>query len=194
MLMRPANTCFDPSRRRALRTLVAVLPAVAAAACTPARIVLRAYPAEFKGASSRTQATLEAFVCTVEPGASRDVAGAARTLQDPYYPLARYAGYLASDLDQRASRCYRSSFTDLACAERAAVVASGLSAGGVTAKLYSGAIYLTQIAVYAGLGSADGSTLPPEAMRRDAISRHFVALGDEESGVPRQRTLNGNAS
>jgi hypothetical protein len=192
MLTRRTNARFDPSRRHALRTLAAVLPAVAAAACAPARIVLRAYPAEFKGDSARTKATLVAFVCTVEPGASADPACAERALQDPAYPLASYAGYLASDLDERANRAHHCPFTDLSCDDRAAVVASGVAAGGVTGKLYAGAVYLTQIAVYAGLGSPDGLAMPPKAIHRDAISRRTAAFPSEVSRGPRQHTLDGN--
>lgn len=186
------NPRFDPSRRQALRLMAALVPVVAAAACAPARIVLRAYPAEFKGESSRAQATLEAFVCTVEPGAIADVTGAARTLQDRYYPLARYAGYLASDLDRRASRTYGHAFSDLACSERATVVTAGLSAGGVTGKLYAGAVYLTQVAVYAGLGTGSDTpvNLPPSG--NDGVSRPSVAWMEATSRMPSVQTLNGN--
>lgn len=194
MLTRRTVARFDPSRRQALLTLAAALPAVAAAACAPARIVLRAYPAEFKGDSDRTRATLVAFVCTVEPGASADPACAGHALQDPAYPLASYAGYLASDLDKRARSAHHCPFADLSCVDRAAVVASGLAAGGVTGKLYAGAVYLTQIAVYAGLGSPDGRPMPPEAIHRDAISRRALAFPSEVGRTPRQLTLNGNAA
>ena len=192
MMMRDANTRFDPSRRQALLTIAAVLPAVFATACAPARIVLKAYPAEFKGNSTRTQATLAAFVCTVEPGASPDPVSTALTLQDPYYPLARYAAYLASDLDGRANRSYRRPFTALSCTERAAVVASGLSEDGVTGKLYSGAVYLTQIAVYAGLGGGGNRPVQLEPVSRGAVVRGTVAFTDAEPRFPRPQSLNGN--
>ena len=191
MQTRTGNSSFDPSRRQCLRFVAALVPAIAASACAPARIVLRAYPSEFKGASSRTQATLEAFVCTVEPGATANVSAAARTLQDPYYPLARYAGYLASDLDRRASRAYGRAFSDLACSERVTVVTGGLSGGSVTGKLYAGAVYLTQIAVYAGLGTGnDAPNLPPP--NTDSVSRRAVARREAETRMPQVRTPDGN--
>jgi len=192
MMTRPASTRFDPSRRQALRTIAAVLSAVGGAACAPTRILLGAYPSEFKGHSARTQATLAAFVCTVEPGASPDPARTALTLQDPYYPLARYAAYLASDLDGRANRGYHCSFAALSCAERAAVVASGLAAGGVTGKLYSGAIYLAQIAVYAGLGFSDSTPLHLETVSRDNPARGMTSFTDAAPRFPRSLSPTGN--
>jgi len=192
MMMRPGSTRFDPSRRQAIQTIAAVLSAVGAAACAPARILLGAYPAEFKGNSARTMATLAAFVCTVEPGACPDPARTALTLQDAYYPLARYAAYLASDLDGRANHGYRRPFAALSCAERAAVVASGLAAGGVTGKLYSGAVYLTQIAVYAGLGSSDNRLLHLEAVSFDNTPHRSASFPDAKPRFPRSLSLNGN--
>ena len=116
MLTRRADTRFDPSRRQALRTLVAVLPAVAAAACAPARIVLRAYPAEFKGDSARTQATPGGLRLHGRTRGEPPIRPAprARCRTPPTRSQDTLATWPATSISAQAG-VYHCPFTDLAC-------------------------------------------------------------------------------
>jgi len=139
-------------RRDVVRCLAWVIAGTAAAACTPFRIITRAFPEEFKRDRALVKATLRAFATAVIPRAHSDTSDPARALLDHRYPLARYAPFLASDLAQRSERRYGTpAFTTLTLEQRTAVIAEGLSADATTRKLYRGAVYLTQIAVYAGI-------------------------------------------
>jgi hypothetical protein len=142
---------FDLSRREVLRRLVLGGMGIAAGACAPVRLVLKAYPSEFDHDQSLTDRTLTAFVHTVTPGLPQGPHPAVRVLQDDFYPIAPYAAFLASDLDRRAESRFRRSFRDLQPAARRMVIQEGLDADTITRRLYTGAIFLTQISVYGGV-------------------------------------------
>ncbi len=92
------------SRRQAIRILAGGVTALTLGACTPARIVLKAYPEEYSAGSDATEAALLAFIDTVVPGLTPEERRSVTVLQDPFYPLAKYCDFLASDLDRRARR------------------------------------------------------------------------------------------
>jgi len=144
------------SRRQALRLLSAGLGTLATG-CTPIRVLLNDAPAPFHDDDAVAEPVLRAFVATVVPGVTADRPGAARVFFDSYYPLAAHRAWLAADLVTRARRRFHRSFIQLAEPQRADIIASGLNAGGVTARVYTGAVFLAQIAVYGGLVEADGS-------------------------------------
>jgi choline dehydrogenase-like flavoprotein len=87
---------FDASRRRTLPALL-VASAARLASCTPVRIGLGAYPKDFKSdAAGCREATLAAFASVVVPGLTSATAAVGMML-DPWYGVASYAGYLASE-------------------------------------------------------------------------------------------------
>jgi hypothetical protein len=141
-----SSTCPDPSRRQAIRLLAGAM-----GACTPATIVLKAYPEAYRPGSDATEDALEAFIDTVVPGLTAEERKAITTLRDPFYPLARYADFFASDLDRRAMRERKRSFQALSAEQRTAVVRGAFSGDPTTRKLYTGAVFLTQVAVYGGI-------------------------------------------
>jgi hypothetical protein len=178
---------FDASRRRALTVLLATATA-GLVGCPPLRIGLQAYPDEFKSdAAGIREATLEAFVLVVVPGASC-AAATVRLMLDPWYGFAPYAGYFASELHRLAMRHHGQSFAGLRPAEQHAIVAEGLEAGGLTARLYTGAVFLAQVTTLAGVhDDATGSPLlqfpgakdTPEAEPRqcaDTVAFRVLAL------------------
>jgi hypothetical protein len=142
----------DPSRRQAIRMLAGGVAALAMGACTPATIVLKAYPEDYRPGSKATDEALRGFLDTVVPGLTPDERRLVTVLEDPFYPLAKYSAYLASDLDGRSKRRYRSVFAALTPVQRASVIRDALSSRDrTTRKLYTGAVFLTQAAVYAGI-------------------------------------------
>jgi len=143
----------DPSRRQAIRMLAGGVAALAMGACTPATIVLKAYPEEYRKGSEATEAALLAFIDTVVPGLTPTERQAVTVLHDPFYPLAKYSDFLASDLDRRARKRYRSRFCALPLDQRTAVLEDGFSGDKITQKLYTGAAFLVQAAVYAGINA-----------------------------------------
>lgn len=145
------TACQPPSRREALGMLAGGVAALALAACTPATIVLKAYPEEYRPNSDATDTALLAFIDTVVPGLTVAERRAVTVLHDPFYPLAKYSDFLASDLDRRAWKRYRSKFGGLALERRTTLVEAGFSGDKTTQKLYTGAAFLVQAAVYAGI-------------------------------------------
>ena len=136
-------------RRAVLGRLFQLSVALTAAGCTPVRYVLHLYPETFDGTDAGDR-VLAAFAHTVIPGLPWD-ARAFRALKDETLPFHRFAGFLAADLDQRARRAFDQDFVSLAPPRRTEVVAQGLGRGGTTGQLYAGAVFLTQLACYAGI-------------------------------------------
>ncbi len=145
---RPPNTI---SRRTMLRTF-ALSAAALGTGCTPVRFLLRTTSADLAEDPRRIDEVLKGFVDAVVPGCDLDQACATRALGDPELPFAEYRSLLASDLCHRAGeRCGHRYFEQLPRAERTRVIADGLSADRLTQKLYTGAIFLTQVALLAGI-------------------------------------------
>ena len=145
------------TRREAVKSL-ALLSAGLSLACTPLRIVLGDYPQEFNDDAKRVDRLLRAFMETVVPGAPIDHGRLTAAFYDPYYRLSKYRKYLMADLCRRAERrCGTEAFEYMPAEWRTIVVRDGLSAGGVTTRLYAGAVFLAQIVVYSGLCNADSA-------------------------------------
>lgn len=139
-------------RRTALKRLSILAAGYATAACTPARIVLHCYPDDLARQPELTERILRALVTTVIPGAPPDDPNLVRAYYDTYYPLARYRDFLVADLCQRSREQFGiERFDQLSLRQRTAVIQSGLDQGGTTARLYNGAIFLAQIAVFGGI-------------------------------------------
>ena len=144
------------SRREAVRCLSLITAGLAAAACTPLRIVTHSYPDDFKHDANLVDRVLRAFVSTVIPGAPADSPQLVRAYLDRNYPFASYAGYFAADLSRRSGdRFGEEAFYRLTIDQRTAVIQDGLAADATTRKLYQGAIYLAQISFYAGIYDDD---------------------------------------
>lgn len=138
-------------RRQALRQL-GLIAAGLAAACTPLRVLVSAYPQAFDDDDGLVDRVLRAFVTAVIPGAPADDPDLVRAYTDPAYPFAQYAGFFAADLSRRAAQRFDGrAFERLELQERTAVIAEGLAADSTTRKLYNGAVVLAQIAFYAGI-------------------------------------------
>lgn len=147
----------DPgiTRRDAVRWLGLITAGVAAAACTPLRILTHSYPRDFKHAPELVDRILRAFVSTVVPGAP-DSPNLARAHTDGRLPFASYAEFFAADLCRRSQDVFGTdAFDQLTAKERTAVLQNGLAADATTRKLYQGAIYLAQVSFYGGIYDDD---------------------------------------
>lgn len=181
-----------PTRRQVLRLFSAGLGALAAG-CTPVRILLNDAAPPFHDDVVVAEPILRAFVATIVPGIRADRPGAADIFFDRFYPLAARRAWFAGDLNSRARRRFRRPFTDLTEAQRAAIVEGGLLAGGVTARVYTGAVLLAQVAVFGGLVEADGSC-PVIGFRGPAglVPLAMQSHPDPERFMPLPRSLTGH--
>ena len=123
------------------------------AGCTPVKILLKAFPEEFKANHSLQDQYLRAFVITIVPGADRNTPKLTQIYYDNYYPFAPYVPFFLSDLDDRSKKLFGGrSFPSLSQADREKVVFDGLRNGdGIIQRLYRGAIYMTRANIYAGI-------------------------------------------
>ena len=180
-------------RRQVVRYLAWILAAAATEACTPLRIVTRSFPTEFKHDPDLVAETLRAFTAAVIPGFDPGTSDPARALLDRRYPFAKYAPFFAADLSHRAARRFAgSAFASLDLAQRTAVIMEGLEGDATTRKLYRGAIFLTQVATYAGIydGDAGCSLIDFPGRYRGGE----VSYPDPESFLPQSLTAQGNAA
>ncbi len=138
------------SRRVALRRLGIAAAAAALQGCTPLRLALGLYPEQDDRVADRV---LRAFVEAVIPGAPPAEPNLTRIFFDPYYPFARYRSWLVWDLDRRARALSGGTpYPDLGLERRTGVVEDAVANGDdTTARLYQGAIFLAQVAFYAGI-------------------------------------------
>jgi hypothetical protein len=144
-------------RRTALRRLGAILLAAGTAGCTRDMLLGIVYPEAGGLEPDSVGRTLTAFVATIVP----EFAAPERIVPlfaDPSLPMAQFHRVLAADLARRTrERAGHDRFDRLAPRERHVLVADGLTAGGIPGRLYNGAVLFTQVLVYGGLGSDDGS-------------------------------------
>ena len=143
---------------------------------------------------------MRAFTAAVIPGFDPGTTDPARALLDHRYPFAKYAPFFASDLSRRAAQRFAgSSFASLDLAQRTAVIMEGLEGDATTRKLYRGAIFLTQVAIYAGIYDGDAveiagvatvtllsttAAIPPDGFQPSSGGRHTRA-GARRSGPRR---------
>lgn len=143
------------TRREAMRHMAIIasgLTASLSVGCTPLKIGFGAYPRRFDTDREIRDRVLRAFATTVIPGAPADAPNLIRVLEDENYPLARFCGYLVADLCERSDRLFNYPlFSGLDATQRVAVVQNALGAHSTTRQVYEGAIFLTQIAFYAGI-------------------------------------------
>lgn len=143
----------DISRRHLIQQL-SLITAGLVAACTPARVLINAYPQVFDDDLALVDRVLLAFVTIVIPAAPADDPDLIRAFTDPDYPFAPYAAFFAADLVRRGQDRYGTPFERLTPEARTTVVGDGLAADATSRKLYTGAIALAQIAFYAGIYDA----------------------------------------
>jgi hypothetical protein len=182
-------------RREVVRSLAWILAAAATDACTPLRIVMRSFPADFKHDRDLVAQTLRAFTAAVIPGVdpSPGTTDPERVLLDRRYPFAKYAPFFAADLSRRAAQRFAgSAFASLGVAQRTAVIMEGLESDATTCKLYRGAIFLTQVAIYAGIydGDAGCSLIDFHGRYRGGE----ISYTNPESFLPQSLTEQGNAA
>lgn len=139
------------SRRRFVEQS-AMLLGLAAAGCSPLRILLNAYPEKFDRDKSLVENMLRAFVVTVIPGAPWEDPNLIRIYSDDYYPFHRYCGFFAFNLAKgSANLCGNERFDQLLPAQRTAVIENGLRADGTVARLYGAAIFMATASFYGSI-------------------------------------------
>ena len=141
-----------PVTRRQLLRRAGVLAVGLASGCTPLRLAFHANPEPFRGEGGVTDRVLAAFVRTVAPRAGGSNEELARVFADPAYPFVSYRAFFAADLCRRAEgRFGTKGFDSLPEDSRARVIEDGLKDDAIARRLYSGAIFLAQVAVYSGI-------------------------------------------
>lgn len=120
--------------------------------CTPLKIMLKAYPEEYKMNVALVDQILKAFVQTIIPSIDTEEKNLLQVFYDRNFPLDKHRGFLVSDLCKRSQKLFEvHRFPDLDESQRTAVIVSAEQEGGITASIYNGAIILTQVSVYSGM-------------------------------------------
>ncbi|MCH9014983.1 MAG: hypothetical protein IH877_04765 [Gemmatimonadetes bacterium] len=183
------------TRREVLEVLAAVgLGLFGVSACTPARILLRDYPAEFDTEPLRVDRTLRAFVTAVVPGMDPSEANLVRAFYDSYFPLEPHRNFLAAELSRYARERYgRDRFDLLPYEHRVRVIQDGLDEGGIIARIFGGAVFLTQIACYSGIyDDEQGCSLVDFEGRYRVRPISETSYDHPERFLPTATTVDGN--
>jgi len=121
-------------------------------ACSPVRILLKAYPQKFDDDVELCERILRSFVTTIVPGAPIDDPNLMRIFTDDYYPFHKYCAFFVADLCKRSEDLFEETdFSVLSLAQRSQVVANGLASDATVSRLYRGAILMAQVSFYAGI-------------------------------------------
>jgi hypothetical protein len=148
ILMLSMSTC---SRRDFIAKLSVLVGAVLAS-CTPLNIVLKNYPEEFDNDDAIKLDNLKAFVITIIPGADINDKNLCRIFSDSFYGFNKYCGFFVSDLCTRSKKMFdKNSFCDLTAEQKTEVVLSGLNADTTLNKIYSAAIFMSQVSYYSSI-------------------------------------------
>jgi hypothetical protein len=176
--------------------LVALATGVAGGltACTPVRVITGAYPSRFKRDGDLDDRILRAFVATVIPGIGGPDPNLVRAFADRAYPFAKYRAFFCSDLSARGGKlCGSRSFDELGATDRTAVVQDGLKSDAITRRLYAGAVFLAQIAVYSGIyDDAHGAPIIDFDGRYRFAGLDAVTYPQPEMHLAHALTSNGN--
>jgi len=189
----PAPAVRHVTRREALARMGAAAAALTAA-CSPARILATLNPGELDIDAVRVERNLRAFALTVVPAASEADPALVRPFYDEHYPLARFRGLLATDLARRArSRSGETHLDRLSLAEREAIIREGLHGDPVMRRLYTGAVFMVQLAALGGIYS-ESAEVPLLGFEGQYQFRGLEAITypEPERFLARPSSINGN--
>lgn len=142
------------SRRKALTGMFWLMAGVSIS-CSPIRLVLDIKKEKVFDDPDSEDRTLRAFVATIIPGVNISNPHLTDVFHDKFYQFKKYKSAFANDLNRRSWKLFGNEFKSLNTDDRTKVVADGLGSIMVASRLYSGAIFLTQIAVYSGTANND---------------------------------------
>jgi hypothetical protein len=183
------------SRRAALRQL-ALLGAGLLAGCAPMRVVFRALPESLGSEPGADRLVLQAFVTTVVPGVDPADPHLIHHFSDEFYTFAPFREYFSEDLRYRSQRRFRTTFDSASPAQRTTVIQEGLQEQvPATQKLYTGAVFLTQLAIYGAIyDDARGCPLIGFEGPYRFHGLPATSYPDPESFLARPATRDGNYS
>jgi len=149
----PVSTARRLNRREALARLGAMVAGLTGA-CAPAQMLARLNPGELDIDAMRVERNLRAFALTIVPAASESDPALVRPFHDQHYPLAHFRGLFAADLARRArARGGETHLNRLSLEDREAIVREGLHGDPVMRRLYTGAVFMVQLAALGGIYS-----------------------------------------
>jgi hypothetical protein len=181
------------TRREALARIGAAAAGLTAA-CSPAQVLMKLNPGELDIDLSRVERNLRAFALTIVPAASPSDPALVRPFYDANYPLAQFRGLFAADLARRArARSGVAQLDHLPRDEREAIVREGLHGDPVMRRLYTGAVFMVQLAVLGGIYS-ESAEVPLLGFEGQYQFRGIAAITypDPQRFLAPELSLNGN--
>ena len=120
--------------------------------CTPVKILLNTHDDKYDENTELKNQILKAFVTTVIPGADPENPDICKIYCDEYYPFHKYCGFFISDLNSKSKKIFNSeNFYELSYQQRTEVIQAGLDDDSTTERIYTAAIFITQVAVYCSI-------------------------------------------
>lgn len=125
---------------------------ILATSCTPVKILLNTHDDKYDEDKNLKSKILAAFVTAIVPGSDPDDEENYKIFCDDYYPFHKYCGFFVSDLCNKSKKLFGTeSFYDLSLEQRTEVVQAGLEDDSTTARLYTAAIFISQVSVYCSI-------------------------------------------
>lgn len=138
--------------RREFITKLAILSGAALVSCTPLKIILKNYSDEFESNDTIKINNLRAFVTTVIPGVDANDVNLCKIFNDGFYGFENYCGFFIFDICKRSQKMFGEKlFCDLNVEQRTDVILSGLDADATLNKIYTAAIFMSQVSYYSSI-------------------------------------------
>lgn len=120
--------------------------------CTPVKILLNTHEDKYDDDTVLKNKILAAFITAVIPGADPEDADNYKIFCDEYYPFHKYCGFFVSDLCSKSEKLFGTEkFYDLSLEQRTEVIQAGLNDDSTTERIYTAAIFISQVSVYCGI-------------------------------------------
>ncbi len=130
---------------------ISLLAGAIATGCSPVKILLNLYPEIYNDNKLKEQ-IITAFITTVIPGANPNEPNLCRIFSDNYYPFYKYCGFFVSDLCEKSKNHFGiENFHELNLWQRTEIIKEGLKDEFTTSRIYTAAIYITQVSYYCSI-------------------------------------------
>lgn len=120
--------------------------------CSQIKYLTGCYPDKYKNENKTNELSLRAFVTTVIPGADEKDPNLIKIFYDEYYSFKPLCGFFISDLCTKSKDLFDiEEFNLLNEEQRNFIVQEGLNGDSMISRLYTAAIFMTQVSYYSGI-------------------------------------------
>lgn len=133
-----------------------ILTASLLTGCSQMKYITGSYPDKYKDENDFNDLVLREFVTTVIPGADERNENLTRIFSDEYYSFKPFCCFFIADLCAKSKELFGTDeFFSLDEGKRTIIVIAGLNGNSMIKKLYTAAVFMSQVSYYSGIYNDD---------------------------------------